>query len=318
MRLDSVRDFKKGVSDAIIALDDTPGGISFYEATGRPMPKQVALGVARLKDGIDGFGLAIRTDSPELAERLRAQVSGEADVRIVTVAKRSTPGYFQGTRRPLEPGLQIAMESQNSVGTLGAFVRGGDGTLYALTNSHVAADEGRAEAGWPIGQPFGAPHQRFGVLAHFVPFSSTAPNVVDAALIRLDKTKAVLGYTLAAPDRPVDQARLVTPDDIGMIVTKAGRTTGVRPGRITSVEIDGLSVAYDRGILRFNDQIEISGGPETDFSAPGDSGSMVVDRSGYAVGLLFAGGKDSSGEDFTYANRMTDVLRLLGVDIARP
>jgi hypothetical protein len=63
--------------------------------------------------------------------------------------------------------------------------------------------------------------------------------------------------------------------------------------------------------------VEISGGAASDFSAAGDSGSGIVERvTGDALGLLYAGGRDSSGEDRTYANRLTTVLSLLGVTLA--
>ncbi len=79
--------------------------------------------------------------------------------------------------------------------------------------------------------------------------------------------------------------------------------------------IDGLPVGYDRGVLRFSDQVEITG-PGEDFSAPGDSGSLIVTGEGQAVALLFAGGRDSTGADRTYGNYITNCLQALGVTLA--
>jgi len=314
MKLDSVRAFKDEVSDEVVkAAGDTPEAFSFFAASEPPMPSDLALGVARAGDE---HLVAVRTSDPALAEKIKARVNGEADVRIVTVAKRSTPGYLQGVVRPLESGAQVGMASKNFVGTLGCFVRDAAGTLYALSNSHVLADEGRAAPGHRIGQPFGSPSTALvGLLDRFVPFSTTVPNRVDCALMRLDKTKALLGFNGALGGNMLGEREL-HPDDLGRDVLKVGRTTGARAGKITAIEIDGLSVAYDQGVLRFNDQFEVSGGPATDFSAAGDSGSVIVDRNGYAVGLLFAGGRDATGEDMTYANRMTLVLSALGVTLA--
>lgn len=314
MNLDSVRSLKQEVADETRrAKGDTPEAFSFYAATEPPMPIGVALGVA--SDGKGGHLLAVRVESADLAEPFVARAKGEADVRVVTVTKRTTPGYLQGARRPLEPGLQVGMSDRNFVGTLGCFVRDDAGRLYVLSNSHVLADEGKALAGHPFGQPFGDPAHRVGVLARFVPFSETAPNLVDAALGRLDKTEALVAYHPSVPTG-LSRSREVTPDDLGRAVFKVGRTTGARRGTITAVEVDGLPVGYDRGVLRFNDQVEVSGGPATDFSAPGDSGSLIVTENGDALALLFAGGRDDKGEDFTYGNRLVNVLSALGVRLA--
>lgn len=305
MRLESVRSLK-----AELSVESQTDVTAYHAATEAPMPPEVALGVG--KQG-DEHVLVVRTNDPAKGEALKQRAFGEADVRIISVAKRSTPAYFQGTLRPLEPGAQVAMANKNFVGTLGCFVRDARG-LYALSNSHVLADEGAAQPGHKIGQPSGG--QFIAALTRFVPFSTTTPNIVDAAIARLDPAlPAITGWTLAT-ESSIRGSRSLTPDDLGRAVYKAGRTTGVRRGAITAVEIDGLPVAYDVGVLRFNDQIEVSGGVATDFSAPGDSGSLIVLDTGEGVGLLFAGGRDSTGQDFTYANPLPVVLQTLGVTLA--
>ena len=317
MKLDSVRALKAELSaEVIAAAGDTPEAYSFYAATPAPMPQGVALGVAQSVTATanDEYVLAIRTSDPAAADAIKARAAGEANVRLLTVTKRTTPGYFQGTRRPLEPGLQVGMASKNFVGTLGCFVRDADGTLYALSNSHVLADEGRASPGHVFGQPFGT--SPVGVLARFIPFSTVAPNLVDCALGRLDKTQALVGFDAALGTIPLYGTKRVTADLLGADVWKVGRTTGARKGKVTTVEIDGLPVGYDSGVLHFNDQLEVSGGPATDFSAAGDSGSLIVLPTGYAIALLFAGGRDSTGEDFTYGNYLSNVLNALGVSLA--
>jgi hypothetical protein len=312
VKIESVRALKDELAaEVIAAAGDAPDVVSFYAATEPPTPAGVALGVSRRADG--EHVLAIRSAFPAAAEAIAARAAGEADVRIVTVSKRSNAKYFQATRRPLEPGAQVGMADRPFVGTLGCFVRDAAGVLYALSNSHVLADEGRAAPGHRIGQPY--PTSPVGLLARFVSFSAVAPNLVDAAIMRLDKTTALLGYTQAIPG-PIRGIKDVGPEMLGAEVRKVGRTTGSRVGRITTVEMDGLPVAYDQGVVRFNDQVEISGGPATDFSAPGDSGSLIVTSDGYAVALLFAGGRDGAGEDFTYANPIIAVLGALGVTLA--
>ena len=56
------------------------------------------------------------------------------------------------------------------------------------------------------------------------------------------------------------------------IVHKVGRTTGVRHGRVTAIELDGITVEYDIGVISFDNQIEIEGAGTKSFS---DSGDMV-------------------------------------------
>jgi hypothetical protein len=305
--LDSVRSFKAEVSAEVVAA----GGERlrpFYAATEPPMPEGVALGVARRADG--EYVVAVRTEDAAAAEKLRERARGEADVRIVKVTKRVTPAVLQGRVRPLEPGAQLNIAGAPFVGTLGAFVRDAEGRTYLLSNSHVIADEGRTPVGAVIGQPFGS--APVSALTRFVPMSAVAPNLVDCGIARLDKTEALTTFNAAVGGN----VRGVAAPELGSEVTKIGRTTGIRVGRITAVEVDGLPVGYDLGTLRFNDQVEVSGGASTDFSAGGDSGSLILTRDGFAVALLFAGGRDGSGEDFTYGNRIGNVLGALGVALA--
>lgn len=313
MKVDSVRAFKAQVSDEVKASADFPAARSFFESTEAPMPAEMGLGIAKRSDG--EHVLAIRTPNPEAAAAMAARVRGEADVRILSVSARPGLPYFQERRRPLESGQQIGMASRNFVGTLGAFARDADGRLGVLSNAHVIADSGRAEVGHPFGQPFGTnPADRIGTLTRFVLPSRQAPGVADAAFGRLDRTEALPRFSRALGG-DIRGVRALTPEDLGRDVVKGGRTTDVRLGRITVVEVDGLGVSYDQGILTFNDQGEASGGPATDFSAAGDSGSLVLLSDGWAVGLLFAGGFDGT-EDRTYFNPLPRVLAALGITLA--
>ena len=95
---------------------------------------------------------------------------------------------------------------------------------------------------------------------------------------------------------------------IDMVVHKFGRTTGFTVGRVTSIETD-VNVEYEMGVVTFTDQILIRGLDAQPFSASGDSGSLILERSSNrAVGLLFAG-----SSSHTIANHIDDVLRALNV-----
>lgn len=314
MKPDSVRALKAELSAEVIAqAGDSIAARSFFEASPPPTPEDVALGIAKRADG--EHVLAIRTEHPAIAERIAARARGEVDVRILRVDLRADP-YFSARRRPLEPGAQVGMAGRNFVGTLGAIVKDAAGVRYMLSNSHVLADQGKASPGHRIGQPYGLDAGDYvGLLARFVPYSLTVPNLVDAAIARLDRTEVLPAWN-AAIGGELRGVRTIEPGDLGREVRKVGRTTGAQVGKVTAVEVDGLPVAMDAGTPRFDDQVEVTGGPATDFSAPGDSGSLIVDADGYGVALLFAGGRDRAGVDFTYGNRLENALRLLAVELA--
>lgn len=315
MKLDSVRSFKRELSDRFIAgqVELDPHMARLFEASEPPNYPEISLGVSKRGDE---HVVAIRSSDREAAKRISDLAHGEAEIRIIpSIDARVTPAWFQGRRDPLECGVQVGLQSRNSVGTLGCFVRDNAGVVYALSNSHVFADGGKAALGSFVTQSGKSNQEIIGVLDRFVPYSGSSPNLVDCALVRLSRVRVLRRYNAALKDDIVG-VRPITAHDLGARVMKVGRTTGVSSGVITSVEMDNLPVNMGDFVPRFNDQVEISGGPGSDFSAPGDSGSLIVDQEGWAVGLLFAGGRDSAGEDFTYANLLTSVLAKLGVVLA--
>jgi hypothetical protein len=81
--------------------------------------------------------------------------------------------------------------------------------------------------------------------------------------------------------------------------------------------MDNVLIEYDLGTLRFDQQIEIEGADDVAFSAGGDSGSVVVDDTGRAVALLFAGGDQGgeNGKGLTYANPLRPVLEAMKADL---
>lgn len=316
MTPDNVRNLKAEVSaEAAAALGDTPEVQAFLRSSEPPMPPGVALGIGKREDGEHVLSVRVAPGYEVEGEMLSQRAHGEADVRVVEIVKRTTPAFLQARRDPLEPGVQIGMKGKGFVGTLGLFVKDARGVLYALTNSHVAADEGRAIPGHVIGQPFGT--RPIGLLDRFVPFSRAAPNLVDAALVRLDRgVPAYLDFHASLPAGTHLHVRKPTPSDIKRAVFNIGRTFGARKGFVTAVEMDGVRVGYDQGTLTFNDQVEVSGGPTTDFSTGGHSGASIVTEDGAVIALLFAGGRDSTGTDLTYGNPMQVALSLLGVEVA--
>ena len=194
-----------------------------------------------------------------------------------------------------------------TAGTIGARVT--DGTnVYALSNNHVYADENLASIDDEVIQPGtydggSLPDDLVGTLADFVPIKfDGSNNVVDAA-IALSSTDDLGNSTprdgYGAPtSMPVEEY-------VGLKVQKYGRTTGLTAGRVGLINVT-VNVGYDTGVARFVGQILVRGG----FSAPGDSGSLVVDKKLNPVGLVFAG-SDSA----TVINPIDEVLGAFGVTI---
>ena len=216
--------------------------------------------------------------------------------------------------RPVPIGISAGLAGV-ATGTLGVRVTNGTNT-YALSNNHVFAGVNTANIGDPIISPGDAdggsdPADRIGTLAAYqeIDFSGGI-NTMDAA-IALTSTSNVGIAT------PADGYGLPSPNTaqafIGQGVQKYGRTTGFQQGSVagTNVSVDVCYIGFENFCLqeaRFAGQISISPGP---FSAPGDSGSLVVTQGGNEpVGLLFAG-----GDGLTIATPIDLVLQRFGVTI---
>ena len=98
---------------------------------------------------------------------------------------------------------------------------------------------------------------------------------------------------------------------VNMKVEKCGRTTESTKGRVSAINAT-VNVSYGAsGVALFTGQIVVGG----NFSAGGDSGSLVVVQKGgdkgNPVGLLFAGSSTT-----TIINPIDPVLTLLAAELA--
>ncbi len=247
-------------------------------------------------------------------------------------------------QRPAAPGSSIG-HFKVSAGTFGAVVRDREsGELFILSNNHVLADssdgiDGRARPGDHIYQPGvhdgGSEKDLIGYLERFEPIQKysantdcrvaamgvLAANVVIHAFrpnyrMRLEKLGAAntVDCALARPVDPQDiipeimefgRVKGIMDAELGMLVKKSGRTSGVTEGRITAIHVTlNISMGHSE-VVRFNDQImtEMQ-------SLPGDSGSLVLEQGNNAVGLLFAG-----SNKFSVINPIRTVLDRMNVDL---
>ena len=94
---------------------------------------------------------------------------------------------------------------------------------------------------------------------------------------------------------------VVKDDEKCLMVAKNGKTTGPTLGRLTGMESFVCTYTED-GIKKTS--IEVAACPYDNkdgaFSGPGDSGSIVVDSKGRAVGLLVASAGATEVIDVTY------------------
>jgi hypothetical protein len=227
--------------------------------------------------------------------------------RRSTVTQATTPSQHQQRRRPVIGGVQISPSGANFVGTLGCLVRRGS-QLFALSNNHVLADTNRLPLGTSIVQSFGsATTDVFARLFDFdtirFPSPGVAPrNRMDAAIAAITSTGLVAQATMFGIANYVPQLLAARP---AMRVTKSGRTTGVTQGQITAIRVNGVTVNYGTQqnpvIGTFDNCVQIVGSIGHPFSAPGDSGSAILESStGRPVALLFAGnGASTTACDLT-------------------
>ncbi|MCA9738708.1 MAG: hypothetical protein R3E98_05010 [Gemmatimonadota bacterium] len=276
-----------------------------------------ALGQPVLKVYVEAAGVALLPRSFG-----RVPVVETVTGRFVSLVEEPSPdapanprGHFP---RPVPIGVSSG-QPDVTAGTIGARVL--DGTrVFALSNNHVFANSNDAAIGDNVLQPGRAdggtdPDDAFGTLYDFEPIQHCGrgpfpcpENRIDAALAltsadRLDRSTPPGGYGTPRTE-PLDAK-------LGMRVQKFGRTTGHTHGVIDGIRAT-LTVGYPRGQARFVDQIVISGGG---FSAPGDSGSLVVSEGQGAqdrrpVALVFAGSQLAS-----IANPIDVVLDRFGVTI---
>jgi hypothetical protein len=250
-------------------------------------------------------------------ERLPTKVDGQpVDVEQVGTFRRFAPPMPNPrTRiRPAQPGCSVGFQDPAGqfimAGTFGALVKKGQ-QRFILSNNHVLADESKLPLGSPIFQPgfldAGSPPVTDAIasLTKFGPLLTGVSNTVDCAIAKL-KANGLASNAVLFIGPPTGK----TTAQIDMTVHKFGRTTGFTVGRVTSVETD-VSVQYEAGPMTFADQIIIVGLAAQPFSAAGDSGSLILERStNKAVGLLFAG-----STSHTIANHIGDVLNAMGVSL---
>ena len=235
--------------------------------------------------------------------------------------------------RPVNIGVSSG-HPEVTAGTIGARVKDQLGAVYALSNNHVYANQNDAIIGDSVLQPGtidggSDPADKIAELFDFEPidFSFFGSNTLDAAIARttIDEVgQATLpgGYgmpnSIIFGDLDGDGLFDNKNDLLQLPVQKFGRTTGLTHGQISEINVtSAVCYANCQDILLsrfawFNDQIRIVSNGIEAFSAPGDSGSLIIldDPDKNPVALLFA-----ASENSTLANRIDLVLDRFNVSI---
>ncbi|MFP4661492.1 MAG: serine protease, partial [Halanaerobiales bacterium] len=215
--------------------------------------------------------------------------------------------------RPVRGGLSVG-HYKITTGTIATAVYDADsypgnpGKYYILSNNHVLANSNDAKVGDVILQPGPYdggqdPDDVIARLSRYIPIKFSTENnnplnYADAAIAEgnffdIDRQIYWIGNIRGSREEI----------EIGEIVQKTGRTTHYTTGEVISVNAT-VDVSYgSAGVARFARQIVTS-----NMSAGGDSGSLVCDLDGNAVGLLFAGSSKA-----TIINNISYVTRLLNI-----
>jgi hypothetical protein len=219
--------------------------------------------------------------------------------------------------RPLTAGISVGRYG-GGTGTISSFCKEteeGPARRLMIVNAHLAGCFADAKPGDPLFQPGHADgdwgrDSQVAVLVRHVPIS-TAPGVQNRVDVGLAELSPDVDYRCEIHKLGLVSGK--TPAKEGLFVVKHGRTTGLTRGIITDVDLDYLVYPdrkSDQGAL-FVNQIRIKKIGRNPFSRPGDSGSLILEKSTRkAVGLLFA-----TAETFSMANHVHDVESALGIEM---
>lgn len=249
--------------------------------------------------------------------------------------------------RPAPGGVSIG-HFRTTAGTLGAVVYDLETSEpLILSNNHVLANttngvDGRAKVGDPILQPGrydgGEDSDVIAHLLRFVPvffeegesqcrIARRAVNIGNMLLrrvapsyriqlTRINRRRNLIDAAVARPISPevvipeileIGEVKGVGKVAMGSRVRKSGRTSGITEGRIKVMDASLKIYMGDLGYAVFHEQCVT-----TPIAKPGDSGSLVIDEGGKAIGLLSAGSDSAS-----IFGKIDHVTRLLGVTLLR-
>ena len=294
-----------------------------YNAAGEPAIKvfvQTQADVAGFPQTLDGISVEVVVTGMFIARHHRpghsGGPSGGGDPEPTADCESSPSDPTALCDRPVPIGVSTG-HPDVTAGTIGARVKDSSGYVYALSNNHVYANINDAFIGDAVIQPGAfdggiSPADDIGTLHDFKLIDFTGANNDMDAAIAFSNT-GLLGNS-TPPDGYGTPSATIADAIIGLPVQKFGRTTGLTSGEVDTIN-SIVDICYQsRGPFictksaRYIGQIIITPG---DFSAGGDSGSLIVTETGNnPVALLFAG-----SSTHTIASPIGPVLTRFGVTV---
>jgi len=213
---------------------------------------------------------------------------------------------------PIPGGVQIQPAGANWVGTLGAACQFRDAVgnrrWGILSNWHVMVSDPPCPT-CKIHQP-STQYPPIAQLSRWKEINWVSPNYFDAALAdaKIDGLHTITPYIryIGRPDPVIAQPA------VGMNVCKVGRTTDTTCGQCIAIDA-AVTVSYERATATFLDQALFASDPGS-FSAPGDSGSLILAVPRFQpVALLFAG-----NAEFTIGSPVAAIADYFGLSFQFP
>lgn len=287
-----------------------------------------SIGIALNKDGFRPAIRALKKCSvKKLVDALvkeKNMDSSDIDIQYIDPVRAFVDSTSDNS---LCPGLSISC-SESSLGTLGCFVRKNSGSdshkLMFLSNNHVIVSNNFPVKGSKVYQMVKTESDEFSLVNEIGSLEGWVKlkrldNEVDAAFacVNDDSYLSSINYINGLGFIQGKYEQRILP---GLRVKKVGMRTGFTEGEVKAVLKSPLDIGYDiklfglinwRVTRYFINVIEIMGDNGEPFSAPGDSGSLILDQNNKAVALLFSGNSDR-----TYAISISEVFRQLDVDLA--
>jgi hypothetical protein len=242
--------------------------------------------------------------------------------------------------RDWRPGMPVA--AYGRAGSVGLFVRmsvGSAGNQRPVNGfvsaSHVldwcGGGSNEKSTGNPVfcpGPPYGNRRARdqIGMISDYIRLVPKArpptPNDADIALVELEEQTAPIGNNVPNPRDVRDLSSSIIgviaesnlKDAKGAKVFKCGAGSGFTSGFIADVGLDKYVLMPDDKEYLMTRCVIVRAGPgEGIFSQPGDSGALVYDGAGTAVGFIVGGSPDE-----TIVHPAEPCLQLMGVEVWKP
>jgi hypothetical protein len=314
--LDELIDIKKTVKKELF---DKPGVIGVgvgYKEVRRKVTKDPAIRVYVKKKRSD---LPKNWSIPSEIDGALTDIIEEPEEVIAysnpsTTGGQTSQGMLVGGAE-IGPSRRFADNGRNS-GTIG-YIIGDQNEPMILSSYHVLAVDNNwnNERNKLISQPAGDDQNIVAVVEE-----AWLDGNVDAAVARITDENKRRARTGILPNIPQVNGAATRDDVVQMVqsgnksVRKSGKVTKLTSGIIGGIEdLDfSIDVKYTYSpIHRFENQIRVVPRPGTSaFSVPGDSGSLVIDDSNRAIGLLVAG-----AGSFSVVNYFQDIQQYLGIQI---